>query len=59
MVVVFLGGRRGQLLLFPQHYNTDSTSKKECPLLVNVSKVGEAKKKGDKVVEGRGPLVLV
>lgn len=58
MVVVFLGARRGQLLLFPQHYNTDSTLKKQYPLLVNVSKVEEAKKKGDKMVEGRGPLVL-
>lgn len=28
-------------------------------LLVNVSKVEEAKKKGDKMVEGRGPLFLV
>ena len=48
-----------QLLLFPQHYTTDSTSKKEYPLLVNVSKVEEAKKEGDNAVEGRGPLVLV
>lgn len=39
-----------QLLLFPGPYNTDSTSKKVSPLLVNVGKVEEAKKKGETVV---------
>ena len=41
------GGGVPQLLLFPQHYNTDSTSKKEYPLLVHVGKVEEAKKEGE------------
>lgn len=44
------GAGVSQLLLFPQQYNTDSTSKKEYPLMVNVGEVEEAKKEGQTVV---------
>lgn len=47
-----------QLLLFPQHYNTDSISKKEQSLPVNVVKVEEARKEGEMVAKGRWPPLL-
>lgn len=37
-----------QFLLFPRQYNTDSTSKQEYPLLVNVGEAEEAKKEPER-----------
>lgn len=47
-----------QSLLFSQHYHTDSISKKEQSLPVNVGKAEEASKEGEMVAKGRRPLIL-